>query len=307
MFTVSARVWSLAAVIAAAGTAFPALAQSPTDSDALRGPKVSQPAAPKSLVKRDMSGKFEPLDTRPEQAALDLLGLKPEERTAADKVITERYQKVTKLLHDNWDLFLKIQTSRQGGAKPEELRPLIKEFRPIAAPLLSPTLEDQVAAALPEAKRSQFKSLVDEYKTALLAEDRGGMGAGAGTGGGGGKGRGREAASPDDAGKPADAATGGFPPRLEFNMLLREMARSLKGIVDERKEHMEALLKAIDATPEQEAKIREIVRGAAESSRKNGALGEPSYEQRAETWRKIMDVLTPEQRQKAIEARRAGA
>lgn len=157
---------------------------------------------------------------------------------------------------------------------------------------------------------------MDEYKRAFAASEpmgeRGG-GAGAGTGGGGGRGRGvegREKGEKDGGEmKPADgaASTGPIPARVELNLLLREMGRSLKGIVDERKEHMDHFLKSIEATPEQEAKIRAITREAAEANKKNGGnggIGEPTQEEKLATFRKILDVLTPEQRKKAIEARR---
>jgi hypothetical protein len=275
---------ALAAVLTVAGLAAGAGLHGPGDGDVLRGPTVRQREKPSTLVKRDMNGQLERLEMRPEQAALDLLGLTVEQRKDADAVLAKRYVSVTALLRENWELFQKLLTARQAGAKAEEIRPLIRQFRPIAAPLLNPGLEEQVAGALPEEKRAEFKRIVDEYKAVIAAEPPPGAGGG-----------------PEMSGRAPSGAE-----RIEVNLLLREMARSLKGIVDERREHMDAFLKAIDATPEQEAKIRELTRAAAESSRKNGAIGEPSREERSATWRKIMDVLTPEQRAKAIEARRSG-
>jgi len=277
---------ALGAVLTVAGLAGGAGAQ-PPGRDVLRGPTVAQREKPATLIKRDMNGQLERPEARPEQAALELLGLTPEQRKNADAVLVARYAKVTTLLRENWDLFQKLQTARQAGAKAEEIRPLMREFRPVAAPLLSPGLEEQVAGALPEEKRAEFRRIVDEYKAVSAAEAparaRGG----------------RESASRAPAAPRAAE-------RIEINLLLREMARALKGIVDERREHMDAFLRAVDATPEQEAKIREMTRAAAEASRKGGAIGEPSREERDATWRKIMDVLTPDQRGKAKEARRAG-
>jgi Spy/CpxP family protein refolding chaperone len=297
-----------------------------TDADAMRGPKIAEKQLPPSLVHFDASGKLERLDTRPEHAAIDLLKLTPEQRKAADEVIQTRAVEVSKALQENYDLFLKLQAARQGGAKPEEIRPLMREFRPAVVSLLEPALVDKVAAALPESRREEYRTLVDEYKRAFAAVEgpgeRGG-GAGAGTGGGGGRGRGAAArgdASPD-AMKPAEAtdskpaptaseptvAKSTIPPRVEMNLLLREFGRTLKGIVDERKEHMDSFLKTIDATPEQEAKIRAIARETAEKNRKNGGnggVGELTQEEKIANWRKILEVLTPEQRRKAMEARR---
>jgi hypothetical protein len=267
-------------------------------------------------VRRDASGKLERLEVRPEQAAVDLLKLSPEERKPVDAVFAARLVEVNKALQEHYDLFIKLQTARQGGAKADEVRPLMREFRPAVGALIEPALVERAAGTIPETRRAEYRGYVDEYKRAFVASEpmgeRGG-GAGAGTGGGGGRGRGVErrekGESEGDEMKPAVAAkdAGPMPARVELNLLMREMARSLKGIVDERKEHMDHFLKAIEATPEQEAKIRTITREAAEANKKsggNGGIGEATQEEKIATFRKILDVLTPEQRKKAIEARR---
>src|SRR6185369_6731089 len=216
-----------------------------------------------------------------------------------------------KLLQEQYELFLKIQNARQSGAKPSEVRPLMREFRGYAQPLLENPLEDQVDKTLPEAKRAEFRRLVDEYKRVTAAEEPGGMGAGNGTGGGGGRGKGgADDAKPDAAANPPapagkSPAEGPIPPRVEMNLLLREMWRALNAMVTERKEHLSALLKAVDATPEQEGKIQAIVREQAEGKEKAGAgIRERTPEERLAVWEKIMAVLTPEQRVKARELRR---
>jgi hypothetical protein len=317
-----------AALVLVCGTAFGQTdaAAKPADADALRGPSIKESPKPVSLVKRDMTGKFERLDARPEQAALDLLGLTAEQRKAPDKVLADRFGAVTKVLQANQDLFLKIQQGRQGGVKPEELRPQMREMRQAAAPLLENALEDQVANALPEEKRAECRKLVEEYKRVMAAEEPGGYGQGAGTGGGGGRGRGRQTDAEKPAGDIPDApkgdskpeaktepkADGPIPPRVEMNLLLREMGRALNAIVVERKEQLATLLKAVDATPEQEGQIQAIVRDFASKKKDEAKLatGEPgSYqptpEDRRANWEKIMAVLTPEQRRKAVEYRRS--
>lgn len=303
------------------GVAHSALAQEPTkpptpapasDADAMRGPKVGEKQGPPTLVRRDASGKLERLEVRPEQAAVDLLKLAAEERKPADEVLAARMLEINKALQEHYDLFIKLQTARQGGAKPEEIRPLMREFRPLVAVLVEPALVDRVAKALPESRRSEYRGLVDEYKREFAASEpmgsRGG-GAGAGTGGGGVRGRGVEGREKDGDGgemKPAEGAAAPIQARIEMNLLLREFARSLKGIVDERKENMDHFLTAVDATPEQEAKIRAIARERAEANKKaggNGGVGEPTQDEKIATFRKFLDVLTPEQRKKAMQAR----
>ena len=312
---------AFALLVLTAAVARPALAQEPSktpttppsDADAMRGPRVGEKQGPPTLVHRDASGKLERLEVRPEEAAVDLLKLTPEDRKPLDDVFAARLVEVGKALQEHYELFIKLQTARQGGAKPDEIRPLMREFRPLVVGLVEPALVDRVAKALPEPRRNEYRGFVDEYKRALAASEpigeRGG-GAGAGTGGGGGRGRGvegREKADNDGGEmKPAEGVAAPIPARIEMNLLLREFARSLKGIVDERKEHMDHFLKSIDASPKQEAKIRSITRAAAEANKKaggNGGIGEATQEEKIATFRKILEVLTPEQRKKAMQAR----
>jgi hypothetical protein len=272
----------LAAALSAAALTTPARAQDkPQDpATALRGPVVKETAAPVTLVQRDMSGHVVRLETRPEEAAIPLLGLSTEERAAAEKVISDRFAKVSQFLAEHRDLFLKIQAARQGGGDPKELAPLMREFRDAAAPLLDKPLSDQVSTALPEGKRAEFARVVDEYKRALFAE-----------GPPNGQPAGAEAPGPLPAGAPV-------PPRMEVNLLLREMGRSLQSTIKERRERFEELIRIVDATPEQQAKLQAIV----QEKPKNGLR--PTAEERDERERKIMEVLTPEQRRKLLDARR---
>lgn len=92
---------------------------------------------------------------------------------------------------------------------------------------------------------------------------------------------------------------GRVPERMEINLVLREMARSLSSLVQERAQRTEELLKSVEATPEQEGKIREIVRSV-------GRGPEISESQRGEMMRQILQVLTPAQREKFMASRRQG-
>lgn len=260
----------------------------------LGGPRVVDNPVKTSLVERDEAGKIVRLEVRPEQAALDLLGLTRAERRPADNVLAERMVKVSQLLKDNQALFLKIQAARQGGAKPQEVAPLMQEFRPIALPLIEKPLGEQISAALPESKRADFQRLVSEYVQAAMAEEAANRAAA----GGGGPG------DPAAGGRRGLGVGGGGPPmaqqRVEMNLLLREMGGVLRTIVKERREQTEELVRAIDASPEQQAQIQAITRDA-----KYGEGFERTPQQMGEIKRRIDAVLTPEQRQKLEEYRRA--
>ncbi|MBL8990814.1 MAG: hypothetical protein JNJ48_04450 [Phycisphaerae bacterium] len=261
--------------------------------DPMSGPKVEPGAgdaakAPTTLVKRDFDGKLERLDRRPEAAALDLLGLTAEERSGADKLLAERAAKVSVLLADHYALFLSLQGARQGGAGAEELRPKMREFREAAGGLIDPPLAQQVAATLPEGKRAEFSRLVGEYIRAMSEEEAASR-------------RGGEPAMEGDrpAGRRPERA-GAAPMRMELNLLLRETARTLNAMVTERRERMDEVLKAVEATDEQAEKIRRLAR---ENAAEGGGMKQTEA-QRAELARKILEVLTPEQRRKWVEATR---
>lgn len=254
--------------------------------DLLRGPTVEEGDSSSTLVKKDFAGKLERLDVRPEVAAIDVLGLSKEERAAADKVVTDRGSRISQFTLDHYDLFEKIRAARQGGGSRDELMPLLREARDAASEFFDPPFVDQVAAALPEAARDKYKATVADYRKALAAEpppmDR--------------------AAAPASDDRPARRAARGAAfadRRVEMELFLREMGESFRAFVTDRREHADALLKAADATPEQENRIRGMLREfGAEKGFK------PTPEQRGELMRKILAELTPDQRAKALKALR---
>lgn len=71
------------------------------------------------------------------------------------------------------------------------------------------------------------------------------------------------------------------------------------GLVDDRKEKLDALMLAIEATPEQENRIRGMFR---EFGAENGFR--PSAEKTGELARKVLAKMTAEQRVKAVKVMR---
>lgn len=274
-------------------------------SNPLAGPTVVVSTENKSLVERDAEGKLVRLDTRPENAALGMLGLKPDQVAPARQILIDRAAAVSELLDKHQALFLKLQAARQGGASPKEIAPLLLEFRPIAAPHVDPPLATRVAAALPEGSRATFNTLVDEYLLAVAGEQRERAGPDNGAGDkkqmpgeemmtSDGEVRRPGAARPDRKQQMNRRERA----RVETTLLLNEMARTVGEIVSERREHSEELYKIVEATDEQRSKIAGITRDPAFGDGLNR-----TDEQRLAMRRKIMDVHTPEQRRKLIAAR----
>lgn len=285
-------------LIAAAIIAVPVLADPPAvdDPPLLSGPKVAPEHAQASLVKRNLNGKLERIETRPEFAAVSLLTLTPEQRAKVDELLARRAADVSAALHDNMDLFLQIQAARQGGDMPGA-RPLMRQLREKVPTLINPPLAEQLADVLPEASRQEFTRLVTEYAQALSAEESAARSPAAGNPDSDRPERRRNSSRAAAASSPAAAA------RYELSQLVREMARTLSSIVSERRERTDALITAVEATPEQQAQIEAILRQMAEQSRSSDKSGAttPSPERRAQSIGQIMALLTPEQQKKLRE------
>lgn len=267
----------------------------------LSGPKVVDRERPKTLVERDASGALVRIEQRPEVAALALLTLTPEEKLATDRIVLEHQVAVGRALDEHMAMFLEYQGVRQ-SANREKMRELAPKFRQAMGALLSPSLIDRVAGALPKEKSEGLRGYVDEYLQAEFtqqSEQRGGA-----------EGERRPTSRKKDD-RPGEDGMMPSPrkdvpmqmpkamrERQEANLLMREMARTLSSIVQERTARMDAALKAAEATPEQEARIKAIVRETSSPTKP------PTPAEREQTTRKILAELGPEQGRKFLQALR---
>ncbi len=269
----------------------------------LAGPKVTAPTAGGShaegsmmqgetmdaaeltkltIVERDFAGALIRLEIRAEKAAAEKLPLNAKQRSALNEFFTERSTQVLQFTLKNYDQFIKLQGARQARSR-EELPKLMNEMRTTAGEWVTKPLADRVEEKLPEQYRTHFRRMVSEYNDEVFKSD---PRAGAGT-------------------RPRRSVGDAAVEYAELNSFIREMAREFSGMVAQRREQLDTMLKAVDATPEQESKIRAIVREG------NGTPGtEPSPQQRRDTIRKVLAELTPAQKklwQQAQAAQRGGA
>lgn len=223
-----------------------------------------------SIVERDFAGQLIRLEIRAEKAAAEKLPLTAKQRSELNDFFTQRSTEVLQFTLKNYDQFIKLQGARQARSR-QELPKLMSEMRTTAGEWVSKPLADRVEEKLPEHFRAHFRRMVNEYNDEVAKSDP------------------RSGAPADGVG--ARLRRGGFGGEfVELNNFIREMAREFSGMVAQRREQLDTLLKAVDATPEQESKIRAIVREG------NGAPGtEPSPRQRRETIRKALAELTPAQ------------
>lgn len=270
-----------AAALAQAGDA-PAAQPAATDAHPLGGPRVESRAEVKTLVRRAMGGELEVLEQRPEAAAADLLDLSERERADVQRVLEARAALVSKVLSEHYELVLRSQGLRQAmqeGGDRREAAGLLRDLREAVRPLLEPALRTQVAEVLNPASRAEFERLVDEYVAAL-----------AGEGARGGDGPRPARRGPRANGEEGAGAEGFARRRVEMTLVQREIGRALAGMVAIRQEQVAEFFKAINATPEQEAKLRGSLQG-----------GSAVEAQRGERLRRILAELTPEQRRAALQ------
>ena len=87
--------------------------------------------------------------------------------------------------------------------------------------------------------------------------------------------------------------------RVVTTLLVAEMARGVRAMADERHGRLDEIIRVVEPTPEQEVKIQVIVCEGGELATLN-----PSQEQRADKLRRVIEILTPEQRRKLFKANR---
>ncbi len=259
-------------VVSAAGASALAQADPPAGLSPLAGPSVDATKAKKSLVERDYAGKVRRLEIPPEEAAIGLLGLSETDRAKADQVIRERAATLDKVVIENVDLLLEMQTARASGDLAKQ-RDVIQQFKEKLEGLRSRGKPmDEIADALPGASREEYRRLVKEYHRAVydeLADEA--------------KAKGQRVRPRDIIARQMALAVGA------------EVKRSYERQIGSRTQEFEQALAKLDLAPEQEAEIRRLVTQWAQEVKLN-----PTPAQRREIVEKVLTKLTPTQRRAAM-------
>jgi hypothetical protein len=243
----------------------------------LSGPSVGEEASAATLIERDYEGKLRPLEVRAEFAAVDLLGLSPGDRAAADAVIAERGALVETVVFDNLVLLTELKTARAAAAPGGDPLGGNRELRRKMSRAMEPLNEggplvDRMAAALPEASRGEYRRLVEEWYDAAAQE------------------------MPSEGGGRRGKA---------FAVRLRALGEEIRAAYERgvagRTERLDEIVAVLDLTPEQEGEVREIIRRSFTESG-----GKPTEAQRSAVIQAVFEKLTPDQRRTAIEHFRGG-
>ena len=249
------------------------------DDAPLGGPSVVVEADTPTLVERDYEGALRPIEGRAEVAAIALLGLSDAEREDVDALVLERAKLVDEIVFDNLELFTQLQSARssleegaRAGRRPGgDEREVVARFLDAVAPLREQEpLLDHYAAALPEAKREQYRAIVNEWTRASSEAAAGGTG---------------ERRAARMAGRRGPEMAG----------IRAELRAAYDRGVADRTGRLDSLIDRLELTPEQEGEVRAMIRAFGEA---NGR--EPTQAERADLLREILALLEPEQRREAI-------
>lgn len=263
------------ALVCAGGGAATAQDKEADGRGALAGPKADTAPA-RTLVKRDFRGELEPLDTTPEEAALEFLVLAPEERERVQKIIAERASALDGVVQENVALLLRIDGLEREGMTPDRVEALRDLLNKLALQVRRGSLKDEVAAELEPENGRAFTATVDEYMRELVREEA-------------------ELAPEGEKKGPLARMIA-----VRLRLLGEEIKRSYERKIDAGKAELERVLDLIEATPEQRAEIERLALEYAQET-----LGKPSKRARSRFVSRVMGELAAAQRKKLIKDFRA--
>lgn len=211
-------------------------ADRPGAPDVLAGPRVAEAPARPTLVEFEYGGAVKRTQVAPEEAAVRLLALSPEEDEAVGAVLTERSRLMEDFVTDHLDLLLRLGAASESGDKRAQLAAVVEAFQAVKPIREKGPLAGQVRAVLGPSNRARFNAILKEYWDAIVAERR---------------------ATAEKAGTREGRL--GIIADERFKSFGREIERAFTRIVDPQGEReFNELLAALELRPEQEQRIRRM-------------------------------------------------
>lgn len=251
------------------GAAGPVAARQP---DALRGPKVNDKPAKKTLVERDFKGKLKRTELPPEEAALALLGLDAEARAKTDAVLAARNVVLDRVVVDNIDLVVRLHNARQSGDRRDQITVMsefMKKLQPVNA---RGKLADEVRGTLSKEKAAEYDAILKEYRAAAIEE-----------------------ATAEARGRNEFVNARTLETRENLASLGLEIKRSYERQISSKGAEFERIVSQLGLRSEQETKIRNMVTDFTQESK-----GKATPEQKRSLFFRIMAQLDPDQQQRLV-------
>lgn len=252
-------------------------APAPRDDDGngkgglLRGPDVPENVS-RTLVRTDAQGRFQRVEGRPEEAAINVLTIDPETREQARQAAAARRESMRVFLLDNLDLVIESTDAQEAGNQ-DKVRELMRQMRERfdSEKRRDPALEP-IAAVLGAGQREELTGLVDEYWQALADWEL------------------------RNAKDKSEEARRRVQDRVSFELFQQEIRQAYERTLRPVRNKFEAIVKAVEPTDEQKLAIRAILHDYIRAGRLD-----PTLEQQQEAARRIYQALDDERRQKLFE------
>lgn len=266
---------TLAAVLTALLAASPQPEPAPEPAPLLTGPTVEAQATAPTLIRLNYEGRVTRYDdTQPEVAALDLIDLPDDARARIDARLEDRAALLDQAVLDHYQTLLALYSAFGAGNQAEVIR-LYLDFASHLQPLFEGGgLGRQLAREMPGASAREYARLLRDYYSAIAQDTLD---------------------HPEDAqGEPPANAVEAIR-NHKIQLLMEEVGRSFNRIIQQKTQEFEEVLDALDLTHEREGEIRSMVEVMAQEFGLN-----PSEAQKRELFMRIMQELTPQERQKLL-------
>lgn len=271
------------AIAAVIMSACPSLAMHQDDDPPLlSGPTVSSPDQKPSLVQRDFAGALTRLERHPAEAALDHVfgpfSIDQSTQDAIEAILSERRKALDELVIDRLDLLVKLSNGGNEADRAESVRALRQALGPITR---KGKLGDRIRALLPEDAAREHERLENEYVQATI-EDR------------------IQLLSAEQM----SGSQRGLRMRAQAIEMLVGLGAEVRSAYErtlvQRGEELDELIASLKLSPEQDGRVRAIIREYTEKALLDKGSREDARA-RTDVFLKVAAELTPQQRRRLLE------
>lgn len=236
--------------------------------DPLSGPAVKKVQQKPSLVERDVEGKIVRLQMQPAEAALKLMKFDEATQKKVDEIVLRQTAALDGVVRDNLEAIAKIAGLNQAGNKAEALAAFKELFDKSDVLRRRGGLINQLTGVMSDEQAAELRELVGDYYKARLAEEQ-------------------------EIAKAKGEKYSGvkFTLTEQLQILGQEIKRSYERVFGQQAKEFEELLKTLNLTPEQDAKIHQIVGDSFQKS-----YGKQSEAEKARVFLRVWEELDTEQR-----------
>lgn len=240
-------------------------------NDLLAGPKVAESETKPTIVHRNFDGTLQEIDPEPDITAINILQLSESQRAQFTQILKQRYTAFDDIVRRNYGLIQEL-ASLQGKSNTEDALATLERTRAVFDSYIKRgSFLDEMRVHLDAKQIEQVNAILNEYRQARMAELKRALG--------------------EDAPLRQIASRA----RLEaFGQMIRQSIERQIGLA---REIFERLADELNLTEDQKRRIETILQPlAVKQFQRIETLAD-----RSEAFRKIRELLNPEQRRAFLE------